>query len=212
MTKTTEELKREMYKSLANLKGRIEINYSVKDVQRGADEFENELEDYLEALKKDRELISLTLAGSSLQGKLLLDAYSRQIDLTSQARTEADRERNRAQAFEFANKSAGEFLISSQDQLAAANSLIKRQRQSIDQLKRDRNNAQALAAVNYEKYQKARKEASELRKAARAMPVQDSTENASCDKCGGGGVMYRVPSYRNARDGAEISCECQVTI
>ena len=50
MTNAIEQTKREMYEALAILKGRIEINYSVKDMQRGADEFESALEEYLEAL------------------------------------------------------------------------------------------------------------------------------------------------------------------
>ena len=54
---TTEELKREMYKSLANLKGRIEIHYSIKDALHGVDDLESTIEDYLEALRQDRDTL-----------------------------------------------------------------------------------------------------------------------------------------------------------
>lgn len=54
MTNAIEQTKREMYEVLATLKGRIEINYSIKDMQRGADEFEHSLEAHLEALRQDR--------------------------------------------------------------------------------------------------------------------------------------------------------------
>jgi hypothetical protein len=53
MTNAIEQSKREMYQAFANLKGRIEINYSIKDMLRGADEFEGLLEDYLELLRQD---------------------------------------------------------------------------------------------------------------------------------------------------------------
>lgn len=59
---TTEELKREMYKSLANLKGRIEINYSIKDALHGVDDLEGALEEYLEALRLDRDDLECRLA------------------------------------------------------------------------------------------------------------------------------------------------------
>lgn len=259
MTKTTEELKREMYKSLANLKGRIEINYSVKDVQRGADEFDNELEDYLEALRQEAESASARLGYLLKDQEIMRDAYAHQQGLTHAACADArdtwdqltkakveianlrsandngcrvlvtlqgelkemtrlrgcfetlavdytkksvdlekrlidmtanrdelarsnlastevrDQLRNKLQAFEFANKSAGEFLQEAQAK-------VKRQRQSIGQLKNDRNNAQSLAAVNYDKYQKARREASELRKQLGATRIQNETENVAGDE------------------------------
>lgn len=57
MTKTTEELKREMFKALAEMKGRIEINYSIKDMLRGVDEFEHALEDCLQSMREDRDTL-----------------------------------------------------------------------------------------------------------------------------------------------------------
>jgi hypothetical protein len=60
MTNAIEQSKREMYESLANLKGRIEINYSIKDMQRGADEFDSYLESYLELLRQDHEALHET--------------------------------------------------------------------------------------------------------------------------------------------------------
>lgn len=99
-------------------------------------------------------------------------------------RQERDDLRNRLQAFEFANKSSDEFLIEAQELLRSERKVmahlqakVKSQRQSIGQLKNDRNNAQALAAVNYQKYQKARQELSDLRKSLMATPAQDSKEN-----------------------------------
>jgi|GEM_PF-6367697 hypothetical protein len=55
MTNAIEQTKREMYEALAILKGRIGINYSIKDMLSGADEFESGLEDHLEALRIDLE-------------------------------------------------------------------------------------------------------------------------------------------------------------
>lgn len=52
MTNAIEQTKREMYDDLAILKGRIEINYSIKDMLRGMDEFEHALEAHLEELRK----------------------------------------------------------------------------------------------------------------------------------------------------------------
>lgn len=92
-------------------------------------ELENSFEAYLEAIRQERAVIT----------------------------EERDQLRNRLQAFEFANKSAGQFL-------QAAQAKVKAQRQSIGQLKNERNNARSLAAVNYDKYQNARRELSELRK------------------------------------------------
>ena len=57
MTKTTEELKREMFKALVEMKGRIEINYSIKDMLRGVDEFEHALEDCLQSMREDRDTL-----------------------------------------------------------------------------------------------------------------------------------------------------------
>jgi hypothetical protein len=57
MTKTTEELKREMFKALAEMKGRIEINYSIKDMLRGVDEFEHALEGCLQSMREDHDTL-----------------------------------------------------------------------------------------------------------------------------------------------------------
>lgn len=173
MTKTTEELKREMYDQLAATKfyGR---NYFPG--------FETCLETYLEALRQD-----------SMRASIEQDDLS--IRLANMT-TDRDEIRNKLQAFEFANKSAGEFLQEAQAK-------VKRQRQSIGQLKNDRNNARSLAAVNYEKYQKARKEASELRKQMGATRIQNEKENVAdeelkrfdepsialaCSRCKGSGM------------------------
>lgn len=57
MTKTTEELRREMFKALAEMKGRIEINYSIKDMLRGVDEFEHALEGCLQSMREDHDTL-----------------------------------------------------------------------------------------------------------------------------------------------------------
>lgn len=172
MTKTTEELKREMYASLTGFTKAFTIgNFAPPQFA----ELENALEAYLEALRQEADTLIVRLKGENERNVILLNAFRNQQNLTSDARTEADRERNRCQAFEFANKSAGEFLIE-------ARAKIARQRQSIGQLKNDRNNAQSLAAVNYEKYQKARKELSELRKHLGATRIQNESENVAGDE------------------------------
>lgn len=198
MTNAIEVTKREMYESLAILKGRIEINYSVKDIQRGADEFEHALEAHLEELRKAMVVSNEIITRCSNHSLNTIRDLGIQIDNVTEER---DNLRNRLQAFEFANKSAGEFL-------QAAQAKVKSQRQSIGQLKNDRNNAQALAAVNYQKYQKARQELSELRKSLMAIPAQDSKENAVCAKCHGFGALYRMPASPTQR-GSAILCECQ---
>jgi hypothetical protein len=58
MTNAIEQTKREMWESIANAKGRISINYSVKDMMRGVEEFEGLLEDHLEELRKDRAAVA----------------------------------------------------------------------------------------------------------------------------------------------------------
>lgn len=157
MTKTAEELKREMYEFLKILR----VNSGRPNL---ADIFESALEAYLEALRKQ---LNQMAAGSSelLTAIKTIDQHHRSMT------EERDNLRNRLQAFEFANKSAGEFLIEAQELLRSEREVIahlqakvKRQRQSIGQLKNDRNNAQSLAASHYAKYQKVRQEMAELRK------------------------------------------------
>lgn len=122
MTKTTEELKREMYGHLEQIKSTalngFTPNYSIRM-------FEPALEQYLEALRQES------------------------ID-----------QRNKLQAFEFANKSAGELL---RDALAT----VKRQRQFIRTLYTSR----------------------KARKVKPATRIQSSAENVSCVKCGGSGEI-----------------------
>ena len=82
MTKTTEELKREMYGELAELKDRLNNKSSTIDIFRGVIRFENSMEAYFESLRKEH--ISLSQDRDTLRNKL--------------------------QAFEFANRSAAELL------------------------------------------------------------------------------------------------------
>lgn len=173
MTKTTEELKREMYDRLKNL-----IQREAGSGWYGARNLEESLEAYLEALRQER-------AEALKHGEILRDAYMLQQQRTMQATEEAIRERNRCQAFEFANKSAGEFLKESQRLLKEARESVKRQRQSIGQLKRDRNDAQHTLKVRDRQLLEARVELQEARKFLPATHTQDEEENPSCAKCGG---------------------------
>jgi hypothetical protein len=104
MTKTTEELKREMYQWLRLIKGSLPNN-GRSDGARKGEQFEEVLEAYLEALHQER------------------------TDL-----------RNKLQAFEFANKSAGELL---RDAMAT----VKRQRQFIKTLYTSRKARKSKAAT-----------------------------------------------------------------
>jgi len=114
MTKTTEELKREMYKLLAALnacKKYGEIPYvSLPD-------FEAALEAYLEALRKEQLATDNRVAFLESLSKGALE----QLEICGKHR---DEYRNKLQAFQFANKSAGELL---RDALAT----VKRQREYI---------------------------------------------------------------------------------
>jgi uncharacterized coiled-coil DUF342 family protein len=89
MTKTTEELKREMYKDLKRVGSMVSTTHLFKT-------FEESLEEYLEELRKD------------------LDFACKSMDLTEaklrKVAEERDELRNKLQAFEFANKSTAELL------------------------------------------------------------------------------------------------------
>ena len=142
MTKTTEELKREMYDLMSMVKGQTAHPTTTRL-------FENSLEGYLERLRQEREALIVTRA-SVIEER---DAYLRKL-----------------QAFEFANKSAGEML-------QAANEKIKRQRQSIGQLKNERDNAEHRAKVRTTQRDKLAQQLQETRKSHGAASVSDSTEN-----------------------------------
>lgn len=78
--------------------------------------------------------------------------------LTSEAHARAgerDDFRNKLQAFEFANQSAGEFLIESQELVKQYRETNKRQRLSIGQLKNERDNAVHTLKVKESKLQTA---------------------------------------------------------
>lgn len=131
---TTEELKREMYKQLSNLKI---AGFFGKEIMG---HFESALEAYLEELRKD-----LNFACRSVD---LADAKARK------AIEERDAALSKLQAFEFANKSAGELLIRAQE-------TIKRQRKFIRTLYTSR----------------------KARKVVGATRIQSSAENASGVNC-----------------------------
>lgn len=164
MTKTTEDLKRAMYEY-------FEVARSNSARPNLFSLFEKSLEEYLEALRSEKEILTARLQGENERANILLDAYRNQQRQTIEARTEADSERNRRQAFEFANKSAGELLIDSRAK-------VKAQRQSIGKLKNERDNAQHALKVKDSKLQKALEELSEARKLAGATSVQSVEETA----------------------------------
>lgn len=173
MTKTTEELKRETYRDLENVKGLVTGGIRLAAMAA----FEDSLEEYLERLRQEsarkglrfKSAICLLeemtanrdeLARSNLAGDFAYSAL----------RQERDELRNKLQAFEFANKSAGEML-------QAANEKIKRQRQSIGQLKNERDNAVHLAKVRSTQRDKLAQQLQESRKDQGAASASDSTEN-----------------------------------
>lgn len=121
MTNEIEQAKREMFNKLASLRGKININYSLKDMLEGADVVDIALEDYLEELSQEKAALEQRL---ETQGQSIKTLQHNCMGLT----TERDDLRNRLQAFEFANETAGV-------QLRAANELIQRQRESIKELR-----------------------------------------------------------------------------
>lgn len=232
MTKTTEELKREMYDQAREMRndpyhdGLNNLCYRLQASKYA--KFESALEAYLEALRQEHERLVHINAATQHHSEILSDAYSQQKGLTHAACAEAretydklleakeiiqrlhvqnedgytalkkliaehDDLRNKLQAFEFANKSAGEFLIEAREK-------IKRQHQSIVQLKNEKHNIQAAANSYQEKYQKARKELSDLRKELPATLAQSSSENVAgeelkryaprCSGCFGYGFVF----------------------
>lgn len=162
MTNAIETTKREMWKAIANVKGRIEINYSVKDVMRGVEEFEGLLEDHLEQLRQQYEQMaatahdrfetvqSLEQANQELQRRndnqyeAIRSSDNTAEEMTSRLERmteERDAIRNKLQAFEFANKSSGEFLI---DALRK----VKSQRKTIKALRKAREARESVGATS----------------------------------------------------------------
>lgn len=176
MTKTTEELKREMSGRLHLLKHGTETIGQEQD----AEKFESALEEYLEALRQEGDSLIVRLQGENERNLILLDAYRQQQTLTMQARGEADSYRNKLQAFEFANQSAGEFL-------KEARAKVKAQRQSIGQLKNERDNAKFTLKVRDTQLQKALQELQEARQVIGSTIAQNRRVLISCAKCGGSG-------------------------
>lgn len=125
MTNAIETTKCEMWSAIANAKGRIEINYSIKDMMRGVEQFEGLLEDHLEQLRQQYEQMaakarerfesiqSLEQSGQDLTARLLAMTEER------------DTIRNKLQAFEFANKSSGKFLIDALRKVKSQRKTIK---------------------------------------------------------------------------------------
>lgn len=107
MINAIEGTKRNMFKALEDLKGRIGINYSIKDMLRGVDELENSLEEHLEELRKAMVTINeSTVRCAQHSAGAFLDLETRLARMTE----ERDSIRNKLQAFEFANRSAAELL------------------------------------------------------------------------------------------------------
>lgn len=92
MTTAIEVTKREMCHAIAGMKGRIEINYSVKDMLSGVDNVEHALEAHLEALRQDRAALV----------------------------AERDTLRNRVQVLELANSTSGEVIRGLKDEATQA--------------------------------------------------------------------------------------------
>lgn len=132
MTKTTEELKRVMYVDLKRL-GSTSGMHLYKT-------FEDSLEEYHDALRQDLK------TSHEATGELAIQL--------SEMTAQRDTLRNKLQAFEFANQSAGELL---RDALAT----VKRQRQFIRTLYTSR----------------------KARKGKPATRIQSSQENVSESKC-----------------------------
>lgn len=230
MTKTTEELKHALYEKL-KLSWEFISPHGVGG--RRMTEFEDSLEDYLEALRKDAMSESQRLTETIRYNAVLSDAYAHQQGLTHAACVEArqawdetyelkskvqglsdandygcrvlmklteerDELRNKLQAFEFANKSAGEFL-------QEARAKVRTQRQSIGQLKNERDNANFREKVQSSKLEKALQELSELRKAVGGTSAQSSQVCIACSKCGGSGrILTGMNQATNAPE--TISC------
>lgn len=146
MTTEIEQTRREMYDALKKITS-VQLNGQ----QFFGPEFENALESHLEALRVEHK--------KSTERELFLEAlssgFAEQRDLACQQRNEL---RNKLQAFEFANKSAGELL---RDALAT----VKRQREFI----------------------MARYASPETRKGKGSTSAQSEQERVACGKCGGSG-------------------------
>lgn len=103
MTKTTEELKREMYGQLKDLKKLSDSQASFQAVEA----MENSLEAYLEELRKAMVTINeSTVSCAQHSAEAFVDLEARLASMTE----ERNELRNKLQAFEFANRSAAELL------------------------------------------------------------------------------------------------------
>lgn len=137
MTKTTEELKREMYKVLASLDRKTLLAETGK-LQRGESAtyemqfFQCVLESYLEALCKELK------NSHEATGELAIQLH----EMTA----ERDELRNKLQIFELANKTAGDLL---RDALAT----VKRQRQFIRTLYTSRKTRKVVGGTSCQKKQ-----------------------------------------------------------
>lgn len=158
---TTEELKREMYRQFKNL----EIaGFFGKEIMG---HFESALEAYLEELRKDLNFACSCVDLSALKAAKLIE--------------ERDQLRSKLQAFEFANKSAGELLIHAQE-------TIRKQRQFIRTLYTSR----------------------KARKVRPGTLAQSEKGKAVCGTCGGRGSVLAMGEWDHfARDINCPSCSSQ---
>lgn len=226
MTKTTEELRHEMFDLLGMVKHQTAHAVTMRI-------FEESLEAYLEALRQERASLSASLTEVQKYSGILSDAYERQKGLTHAAcvesrdawgetydlkrdvrelreandngcrflirlQDERDELRNKLQAFEFANQSAGEFL-------QQARAKVKAQRQSIGQLKNERDNAQHALKVKTSKLEKAIQELQEARQVIGSTVAQNRRYLISCAKCGGSG---RELIGMHTQDHAPVTVPC----
>ena len=125
-----------------------------------------------------------------------------------QLQEERDELRNKLQAFEFANKSSGEFLQESNRLLKEAREDKKRMRQSIGQLKNDRNNAQANETRLRLDNARLRQELAALRKERVATLAQSSPENVAGDELKRSMVWKRVPAGPDFDCGSSTCVKC----
>lgn len=196
MIKTTEDLKREFYDLLGMVRSHTAHTVTMRI-------FEESLEAYLARLGNDAECSAARLSEALKYSGILSDAYTHQqglthaacvaereswsqiYDLKGQVRELLAANDNGCRALiELQNTSriAGDQIRESNRLLAEARDTVKRQRQSIGQLKNDRNNAQANERRLKAELQKARKDLSELRKEIPGTSAQISKENAAESK------------------------------
>lgn len=213
MIKTTEDLKREMHETLNAFR-----MYAVT-----VETLEQAFEAYLGRLSNEAECAAARLAETAKYSGILSDAYSHQqslthavcvaereswnqiYDLKGQVRELLAANDNGCRALidlQNTSRIAGDQIRESNRLLAEARDTVKRHRQSIGQLKNDRNNAQANERRLKAELQKVRKYLSELRKELPGTSAQSSGLSIHKSICGGmaiGSHTDCVHPFQNVR-------------